>query len=199
MIPLNDLGLPLLGILLVLVMPGPTNTLLAAAGLARGFRPSAKLTVAESGGYLLSISFWGLFLFELAHRAAWLPWTVRLISAAYIAFLAVRMWSATLDLANANERVVGMRTLFVATLLNPKAILFGGTLFPKAAFASVPGYVEMMGCFLALLFPIGLLWIGLGAQLGKGRLTWLKPAYMLRGASVVLAAFSVTVAWSAIH
>jgi len=35
--------------------------------------------------------------------------------------------------------------------------------------------------------------------LGKGRLAWLKPAYVLRGAAIVLGAFSVTVAWSAVH
>ncbi|RKP53665.1 LysE family translocator [Pararobbsia silviterrae] len=199
MVSLNEVGLFLLGVVLVLAMPGPTNTLLAAAGLARGFRRSARLTLAECAGYVIAISFWGLFLFELARATPWLPWTVRLLSAVYIAYLAVRMWSATLDLADGKERVVEMRTLFVATLLNPKAILFGGTLFPKAAFASVSGYVEIMGCFLVLLFPIGLLWVAFGAQLGKGRLAWLKPIYVLRGASVVLAAFSVTVAWSAIR
>ncbi|CAM2155965.1 Cysteine/O-acetylserine efflux protein [Pararobbsia alpina] len=198
-VPLSELGLFLLGVFLVLVMPGPTNTLLAAAGLERGFRRSARLTLAESAGYFIAISFWGMFLAQLAHGMPWLPLTVRLVSAVYIAYLAVRMWSATLDLTDGNGRAVDMRALFVATLLNPKAILFGGTIFPKAAFMSIAGFAELMGGFLALLFPIGLLWIALGSQLGRGRLAWLKPVYVLRGASVVLAAFSVTVAWSAIH
>jgi threonine/homoserine/homoserine lactone efflux protein len=199
MIPLSSLYACLFAVFLVLVMPGPTNTLLAAAGLEHGFRRAVRLTVAECCGYLIAISFWGMFLLELARAVSWLPWAVRLVSAVYIAWLAIRMWSATLDLAGGQRRTVDMRTLFVATLLNPKAILFGGTIFPAAAFASLTGYIEVMGAFVALLFPIGSLWVAVGAQLGKGRLAWLKPVYVLRGAAIVLGAFSVTVAWSAVH
>lgn len=92
-----------------------------------------------------------------------------------------------------------MRDLFLATSLNPKAILFGGTIFPKAAFASGVAWLQAMGLFLALVFPIGLLWVGLGAQLGAGRLGALTPKYLLRSASLVLGAFSVTVALSALR
>jgi threonine/homoserine/homoserine lactone efflux protein len=199
MVPLHSLATFLLAVLLVLAMPGPTNTLLATAGLEHGFRRSVRLTIAECGGYVIAISIWGLFLLELAHKLPWLPWAIRLASAVYIGYLAVRMWSATLDLAGGYSRTVDMRALFVATLLNPKAVLFGGTLFPMEAFASAAGYIEVMGIFIALLFPIGLLWVAFGAQLRKGRLAWLAPTYLLRGASIVLAAFSVTVAWSAVR
>ncbi|HKT96138.1 MAG TPA: LysE family transporter [Paraburkholderia sp.] len=199
MIPTHGPGLFLPGVLLVLGMPGPTNTLLAAAGLARGFRRSARLTLAESGGYLIAISFWGMCLTTLAQALPWLPVVVRAASAIYIAYLAVRLWNATLELADGARQVIGMRDLFFATLLNPKAILFGGTIFPKAAFASGLAWLEAMGLFLALVLPIGLLWIGLGAQLGAGRPGVLTPKYLLRSASLVLGAFSVTVALSALR
>lgn len=199
MIPIHSLGLFLSGVLLVLVMPGPTNTLLAAAGLERGFRRSSRLTVAEAGGYLIAISFWGMGLATLARILPWLPAAVRVGSAIYIAYLAVRLWNATLELADGARKVIDMRDLFVATLLNPKAILFGGTIFPKAAFASGAAWLEAMGFFLALVFPIGLLWIGLGAQLGVGRRGIPTPTCLFRGASLVLGVFSVTVALSALR
>lgn len=199
MIPTHSLGLFLTGVLLVLGMPGPTNTLLAAAGLSCGFRRSARLTLAESGGYLIAITFWGMGLATLAQLMPWLPVVVRVGSAIYIAWLAVRLWNTTLELADGARKVIDMRDLFFATLLNPKAILFGGTIFPKAAFASGVAWLEAMGLFLALVFPIGLLWVGLGAQLGAGRLGMLMPKYLLRSASLVLGAFSVTVALSALR
>lgn len=199
MIPTQSVGLFLLGVLLVLVMPGPTNTLLAAAGLASGFRRASRLTVAEAGGYVVAISFWGVCLTTLAHGLPWLPAIVRVGSAIYIAYLAMRLWNSTLELADGPRKMIGMRDLFLATSLNPKAILFGGTIFPKMAFASGVAYLEAMACFLTLLFPIGLLWVGLGAQLGAGRLGALTPKYVLRGASLVLGAFSVTVALSALR
>lgn len=199
MIPAQNLGLFLLGVLLVLVMPGPTNTLLAAAGLASGFRRASRLTLAEAGGYAVAIFFWGMCLAALARVLPWLPAVVRIGSAIYIAYLSVRLWNSTLELTDGPRNVIGMRDLFFATVLNPKAILFGGTIFPKAAFESGAAYLEAMGCFLGLLFPIGLLWVSLGAKLGAGRRGILTPKTLLRSASLVLGAFSVAVALSALR
>ncbi|SAK46672.1 putative transmembrane protein [Caballeronia hypogeia] len=49
----------LLGIVVILVTPGPTNTLLAAAGLRRGVKRAMPLVGAELGGYFIAISAWG--------------------------------------------------------------------------------------------------------------------------------------------
>ncbi|POR48768.1 threonine/homoserine/homoserine lactone efflux protein [Paraburkholderia eburnea] len=199
MIPLQSPGVFLPGVLLVLVMPGPTNTLLATAGLASGFRRSARLTLAESCGYLIAISFWGMSLATLGQSLPWLPVVIRAGSALYIAYLAMRLWNAKLELADGAHNVIDMRDLFFATLLNPKAILFGGTIFPKAAFASGVPWLEAMGLFLAVVFPVGLLWIGIGARLGAGRAGSLMPTYLFRSASLILGAFSITVALSALR
>jgi threonine/homoserine/homoserine lactone efflux protein len=187
------------GTAVVLVMPGPTNTLLAAAGLRQGVKRSARLTGAELAGYLVSISVWGHFLAQAAHSLTWLPALVRAASSLYIAILAVRMWRAAISLPSKAQQAIGLRTLFVATLLNPKALLFAGTIFPVAAFESLPAYLEAMAIFTALLIPIGLAWIAFGAALGSGRLTWVSPPHVQRGASIVLAAFSLSLAWAVFH
>jgi threonine/homoserine/homoserine lactone efflux protein len=196
MLPISSAALLTLGTAVVLVMPGPTNTLLAAAGLRQGIKRSARLTGAELAGYLVSISVWGHFLAQAAHSLTWLPALVRIASSLYIAILAVRMWRAAISLPSSAQQAIGLRTLFVATLLNPKAILFAGTIFPGAAFESLSAYVEAMAIFTALLIPIGLAWIAFGAALGSGRLTWLSPPHVQRGASIVLAAFSLSLAWA---
>lgn len=56
-----------LGITIVLMMPGPTNTLLAAAGLRQGVKRAARLAGVELAGYAVSISAWGCFLTHAAH------------------------------------------------------------------------------------------------------------------------------------
>jgi threonine/homoserine/homoserine lactone efflux protein len=196
MLPISSAALLTLGTAVVLVMPGPTNTLLAAAGLRQGIKRSVRLTGAELAGYLVSISVWGHFLAQAAHSLTWLPALVRIASSLYIAILAVRMWRAAISLPSSAQQAIGLRTLFVATLLNPKAILFAGTIFPGAAFESLSAYVEAMAIFTALLIPIGLAWIAFGAALGSGRLTWLSPPHVQRGASIVLAAFSLSLAWA---
>ena len=188
-----------LGSAIVLVMPGPTNTLLATAGLRRGIRHSAHLTGAEFAGYLVSISGWGYFLSHAASSLTWLPTLLRIASALYLAYLSVRMWLTANSFPSTAQGTIGLRVLFTATLLNPKAILFAGTIFPVAAFESLAGYVEAMAIFTSLLVPIGLAWIAFGAELGRGRLMRVSPARMQRCASIILAAFSLSLAWVVLH
>jgi threonine/homoserine/homoserine lactone efflux protein len=199
MLPASDTALLALGIIVVLITPGPTNTLLAAAGLRQGARRSLPLIGAELAGYLVSISAWGRFLTHAAHALPWLPSVLRIASGLYIAYLAIDMWRAAVALPDSAQPANGPRALFVATLLNPKALLFAGTIFPTVAFESVAGYAFAMSLFACLLVPIALAWIAFGAALGSGRLTWLDPVKMQRAASIVLGMFSLSLAWVALH
>ena len=188
-----------LGIIVVLITPGPTNTLLAAAGLRQGARRSLPLIAAELAGYLVSISAWGGFLAHAAHSLPWLPSVLRIASGLYIAWLAVDMWRAAVALPDSVQPTNGPRALFVATLLNPKALLFAGTIFPAVAFENLGSYAFSMSLFASLLAPIAFAWISFGAALGSGRLKWLDPVKMQRAASIVLGMFSLSLAWAALH
>lgn len=199
MLSISDSALLALGIIVVLITPGPTNTLLAAAGLRQGARRSLPLIGAELTGYLVSISAWGRFLAHAAHTLPWLPSVLRIASGLYIAWLAVDMWRAAVALPDSAQPANGPRALFVATLLNPKALLFAGTIFPSIAFENVASYAFAMSLFACLLVPIALAWIAFGAALGSGRLKWLDPVKMQRGASIVLGMFSLSLAWAALH
>jgi threonine/homoserine/homoserine lactone efflux protein len=198
MFPATAFALLAVGIIVVLITPGPTNTLLAAAGLRHGVRPSLPLIAGELAGYLVSISAWGRFLAHASHALPWLPSLLRVAAGLYIAYLAVDMWRAAVALPESPQRTSGMRMLFVATLLNPKALLFAGTIFPSIAFTQMPAYVLAMLTFVCLAVPIALAWIAFGAALGSGKL-WLDPVKMQRGASIVLGVFSLSLAWAALH
>lgn len=116
----------------LLITPGPTNTLLAASGSQRGMRASVSLIPAELAGYLLAIALWGSVLGSLGERWEWLTVTLRIASALYIAYLALRMWRSATDMEVAAKAVVSHSGLFLATLLNPKALLFAAAIFLKA-------------------------------------------------------------------
>jgi threonine/homoserine/homoserine lactone efflux protein len=199
MLSTSSATLMALGSAIVLVMPGPTNTLLASAGLKWGMRRAAHLTGAEFAGYLVSISGWGYFLSHAATSLIWLPTLLRIASGLYLAYLSVRMWHTANSFPSSAQGTIGLRVLFTATLLNPKAILFAGTIFPVAAFESFAAYLEAMAIFTSLLVPIGLAWIAFGAELGSGRLMRISPSHVQRCASIVLAAFSLSLAWTVLH
>ncbi|NML31477.1 LysE family translocator [Paraburkholderia antibiotica] len=199
MLSATEIALLAAGIVVVLVTPGPTNTLLAAAGLRDGLHRALPLIAAELSGYLIAISVWGRFFAHAANAWPWLPSLLRAVAALYIAWLAVGMWRAAVVLPGSTQRAGNPRTLFVATLLNPKGLLFGGTIFPAAAFMHWPAYLFAMLIFACLAAPIAFAWIAFGAALGSGRLGWLEPAKVQRGASIVLGVFSLSLVWAALH
>jgi threonine/homoserine/homoserine lactone efflux protein len=184
------------GIAVVLIMPGPTNTLLAAAGARRGIKGGLPLVAAELAGYLVAISAWGGMIAYASGRLDWLPALMRVASALYVARLAIRLWRAAAELSSSATDNVSTRTLFTATLLNPKAMLFGASVLPATAFADARNYLLSMAVFAITLIPISLLWVRIGAMLASGRITWLCPQRFQKGASVVLGAFSVAILWN---
>lgn len=184
---------------LVLVMPGPTNTLLLSSGLKVGLRGTWPLLIAEALGYFVGIAAWGFFLSALAVGRPWLPVAVKLVSAAYILWLAVKMWGTSRALHEVPGGPVTFRDLFVTTLLNPKALLFASTLFPLEAFQSIRYFVTTIAAFWIVLIPVGIGWSSLGGLL-MARRRWARhTSTLLRGASVVLVAFSGSLLYSVLN
>lgn len=151
-----------LAVATILGVPGPTNTLLAAAGASMGFARAILLIPAETAGYLCAICALG---FVLGPGIAAVPAAtigLRGAIAAYLAALAWRMWRAPGPAETAGAPI-GPRTLFTATLLNPKAVVFAFGVIPFGA-ADVALY---LGGFLVLATAAALAWVAAGAALGQ--------------------------------
>lgn len=189
----------------ILLTPGPTNTLLAVAGLTQGTRGASPLVAFELAGYLVAITAWGVFLTSVQQHYPWLGTAVRVASSCYLAYIAVKIWRATRALSvqereqTPRQRPIGPKALFMATLLNPKGLVFASAIFPPHAFDSLQVYLAATALFVSLLVPIGLIWIRFGAALGSGRLVWISPVKLQRVAALAISVFSVSIAWTAFH
>lgn len=150
-------------VLALLVAPGPTNTLMAIAGAQRGFARVGRLLPAELAGYLTSI----LPLAWLgAHGLAGAPMlaaAVKLVAAGWVMLLALRLWRATAGAGGADD--VTARRIYVTTLLNPKALVFGLVLLPAPSDAQFP---LRLGLFCLMVAGAALLWGGAGAMTRSG-------------------------------
>lgn len=195
-----DLSLFLPATVLLLLTPGPTNTLLALSGAQAGLRRSLPLIPAELAGYLLAISGWGVGLALAGAALPWLPPLLRMAAAVYLVFLALRLWRQGPDTGGAAPggapgRPVDAAALFATTLLNPKALIFAGGIFPAGAFAQPDLFAQSFALFAATLPPIALTWIALGASLpaavGQG-------AGVRRGVALLLVVFAVWIGKAAI-
>lgn len=184
---------------LVLIVPGPTNTLLLSAGLKSGIRETWPLVVSEAAGYVVSISVWGFFLCALTASNNWMLVGVKLLSSMFIFYLAVKMWIKGPKLRQLVTTPVSRRDLFIATLMNPKALLFASTLFPLATFQSARNFASVIGAFLIILVPIGIGWSCLGGLLTSNRAWADRASALLRCASLVLVTFSGTLVYSVLN
>ena len=184
---------------LVLIVPGPTNTLLLSAGLKAGIRDTWPLVASEAAGYVIAISVWGFFLHALAAGNSWMFSGIKLLSSGFIFYLAVKMWAKGPKLHELARGPISCRDLFFATLMNPKALLFASMLFPLAAFHSISHFACAISAFLVILVPIGIGWSCLGGLLTSNRYWADRASTLLRCASVVLLIFSVTLVYSALN
>lgn len=182
----------------ILLTPGPTNTLLASSGIQVGMRKSIQLIPAEAFGYLLSITFWGVLIGKISAFFPALPHILKLFSAAYILYLAIKLWR-TADVSDDLKQIsIRARELFLATLLNPKGLLFASAIFPSIVWKSSQYYAVYMLVFLCLLIPIAFLWTFIGTLLSRKKSGWFNQKNMQKTASLILMSFSVPLSYSAI-
>jgi threonine/homoserine/homoserine lactone efflux protein len=167
--------------MLVLITPGPTNTVLAASGARLGMRRAANLPFAEAIGYIVAISFFVLFA-ELMRDNQTALAVVRLAAAAWLSYSAYRLWQIPFE-ADPAARDSPFRRVLLTTIVNPKAMLIGTILIPVGSGADAPAWIIT---FAALSTFAGFGWVALGALLPLGIR---RHAHKL--AAVVLSGFSV--------
>ena len=182
---------------LVLITPGPTNTLLLSSGLKAGFRDSWHLVLVSVFGYGVAISLWGFFLAAFAATQPWLYDVVKAVSSVYILYLAGTLWKSARP--QTPSGLIGWRAMFMATLINPKSPLFACAIFPPPAFNSLPYWGLTMAVFAVLAVLFGSAWMGLGSVLTSKPSWAVRSAMVLRAASVALVFFSGTLMFSVLE
>jgi len=176
-------------VLVLLILPGPTNTLLGTSGATVGLRRSLPLLLGELSGYLVSILLIQFVLGPAISKAPATGLILRAAAGAYLMVLAIRLWTTPLLVSRA---VISVRQVFVTTLLNPKALVFALVIIPFGS----PRSSVYLALFAAIVPVIGTLWIVLGALLRRRT----EPGYLKvfpKAASVILAIFSATLISSA--
>jgi len=158
----------------VLLTPGPTNTLLALSGASVGFRRSVPLMPLELAAYLLVAVPLAWMGSELMAARPLLGEAVRLCAAAWVMFLAATLWRTPKP--GAPVQRVTRRRVFVTTLLNPKALLFGLVLLPPG---TSPQFLSRLGLFCLSVVCAASLWARGGAMLNRRR-PGVEPPLLLR-------------------
>lgn len=187
----------LVGLVVLLVTPGPTNTLLFVAGATGPARLAPRLLGAEAAAYLTAVTLLGLALQPVLAAEPSIVLGLQLFAAAYLLNAAWRMWHRPLRLTASATRPVTPRMIATTTLLNPKTLIIAFGLMPAGWNLHATLALVHLG-LLALIVPIvGGLWFltgHLGALKASPRTT---QAIVPRCSAVILAGFALLLARSA--
>ena len=187
---MTDPVLFLLAVLTLLGTPGPTNTLLATSGAALGVRGSLPLLAAELAGYLIAIAVIRIVLGPVIEAWPAVGVALKVAVVLYLIWIAVRIWGHGNSPAGAAS-AISLRSVFLTTLLNPKALIFALSVIPQQH----PVAIAYLAGFIVAVPAVGLGWILIGRAVGLA--TGAERAGTLRKvASIALVGFAGVVAAS---
>lgn len=156
----------------VAVLPGPSISTLVARVLARG---PAEVLPFIAGMLLgetvwITCTVWGLTALAHSFQLAFLA--LKWAGAAYLLWLAWKMWHAPTEVADGSlpDRAPPLRMCaagIAVTLGNPKIMIFYLALVPTLidlAHLGVGGWAEMMATAISVLAVVYLGWVALAAR-----------------------------------
>lgn len=175
---------------LLLFSPGPTNTLMALAGAQGGEQCGIlrvrTLLLAAIAGYVSAILPLLVFGDLVEHRWPSAALALKLAMAAWVLFLAARLWTSSQ--AEGAAKTVTAAKVYATTLLNPKGLVIALVLLPAGGRGELPLRLALL---MVLITGAGLAWGSGGWALclrdGSGR----RRLLVQRAASVWLALLSV--------
>ncbi len=155
-------------------IPGPGMTALVARALAVGFVDSIPMVLGLIFGDLVFLSLTALGLAAVATTFAVAFTVVKICGAAYLLYLAWKLWTsepaiATVAAGRADNRA-WTRSFFAGlslTLSNPKTIVFYLALLPTLidlGKLTALGFIEMVGIVLVVLAIVGFAYTGAAAR-----------------------------------
>ncbi len=186
---------------ILLVIPGPTVTLVVSHALAGGRRTGWATVPGVALGDLIAMTISLLGAGAVLAASATLFTALKLVGAVYLVWLGVRLWRAE-AVADALEQVRPASQgamfwhAFVVTALNPKGIVFFIAFVPQfvaAGRAPLPQFLILESTFVLLAAVNAALWALLAGQL-RARLSTPRMLRLVNraGASLLIAAGALT-------
>ena len=177
----------IVGVLALLATPGPTNTLMAAAGAQRGVARSLPLLASEVLGYFIAITAWTELVGAASASQPWVPVGAKLLASAFLIWSAWKLWQ---NAGHADFRQSGITPgrVLGTTLVNPKALIFAFAIFPPVGFVARLPY---LGLFTGLVIVTAVGWMTLGMLAARRSAGLLTSSRVERITAVALAAFAM--------
>jgi threonine/homoserine/homoserine lactone efflux protein len=142
----------------LIVVPGPSVLFVISRGMALGRRAAIATVVGNAAGVYIQVAAVAIGIGALVERSAAVFTAIKLIGAAYLVLLGIRMFrnrralAAVLDAAAAprsTRRI--LREGFTVGISNPKTVIFFAAILPQFT-DSKAGHVPLQLLVLGLVF-----------------------------------------------
>ena len=146
--------------------PGPNNIMLAASGLAFGMRRTVPHMLGISLGCGTMLILCGLGLGAVFEAVPALRWLLRIAGAAYLLWLAAKLWRMTGVSQGESGRPLTIWQSASFQFVNPKAWAISA---PAIATFTVPGrplafqVAAIVLVFVTIALPANAAWVAMGA------------------------------------
>lgn len=182
-----EYGLTVLALFSILIIPGPTNALLASSARHVGIKKTIRLIPAQFVGYLYAIGLWSLFIHLTKDIWPALTSLLYIFSFAYVVWLGVNLWKMKqLEQHSQQHPNIKPKQLFYATFKNPKALLLTVAIFPDKTWDSFFDYGLSMALLAAILIPSALFWMYFGDRLLTGKVKGIKQEQLYKNSALLL-------------
>lgn len=161
----------------LIALPGPTVLFLIACTLNRGWRVAASAMLGVIPGVVACIGLSALGLGAVLATSAMLFTVIKWLGAIYLVYLGIAQWRRGVRVGPDNApriEALSARVLwqgFLVSTLNPKLVIFFAAFMPQfidPTAAAGPQLLVLSATFVALMFPICGLYIGLAALFRRG-------------------------------
>jgi len=149
----------LIACILIVIVPGPSVTVIIANSLRTGTSAGLANVAGTQAGLLIMIGVLALGLETVVTVMGEMFVWLKLAGAAYLIWLGVKMWRSDGRLGEPDEGQVRARSLrgyfwqgFIVIWSNPKALFFFGAFIPQ--FIVPEGNAALQTVFLGLIFMI---------------------------------------------
>ncbi len=166
---------------LLLLLPGPTNALVAAATATAGLGRLPGAVGAVLVAYGLALTLFGLGAGALTDAGPAAAPILKLLATAALAVSAVKLWRAD----PASGTAVPTRRVFLITLVNPKALVLALAILPPG----IPSLPLVVGTAAAIVGATTV-WGLAGLALGRLGRRYVGAGGLNRATAGVLAAFA---------
>ena len=187
----------ILAALVLLAAPGPTNTLLLTSGATAGLKRSWALIPTAAAGYTLGTFILAVVFAPLLMSSPWIDAGMRLACAGFLIFMAAMLWREAGHPTRKSEPVKISR-MFLATLLNPKNIVFALAIVPHLDDGRLAEAVPYLAGMLLMAIGVAVGWAGAGAIARATTQDKLDTSFMRRAGAALLGVFGVVMSVSAL-